>query len=137
VSDQERLFGGESSLKPWQGGLPTPDVNAPAPVHRFGHDTEYAAARLVEPRTGTLRAEALRAIAKAGDHGLTHNELAVVTDRRHYSIAPRCTELVEMGWVVDSGHRRPTETGSPAIVWILSEEARAGAGRVPVEAEGA
>jgi hypothetical protein len=113
VSDQSSLW-----------DLPDPGRNQPAPVHRFGHDTEVAAANLVQPRTGTLRELALAAIRKAGDYGLTHNELAVVTDKRHYSIAPRVTELVEMGWVVDSRQRRPTDTGSAAIVWVLSDRAK-------------
>jgi hypothetical protein len=125
VNEQGALFAPESDgRKLWQEGLPDPAQNAPAPVHRNAHDTEYEAARFVEPRTGTLRALALATITEAGDRGLTHNELAAITGKRHYSIAPRVTELVEMGWVRDSGLRRPTDTGSPAIVWILTEAAR-------------
>jgi hypothetical protein len=95
--------------------------NTPGKLHRHAHDTERIAAEMVRPRTGTLRAKALVTIAAAGENGLTHGELAETTGERHYSIAPRVTELVDQGWIVDSGRRRPTDTGSPAIVWILSE----------------
>ena len=124
---QDALFEIEKStdLRPWQGGLPDPSINRPAPVHRQAHDTERAAAAMVYPRTGTLRHLALHALALNNANGLTHGELAVITGKRHYSIAPRVTELVELGWVIDSGRRRPTDTGSPAIVWVLSERGKA------------
>jgi hypothetical protein len=124
---QDRLFEPEiDALRPWQrSDLPDPSVNRPAPVHRNAHDTERTASGLVFPRTGTLRLSALIALDRAGEDGLTHGELAEQTGHRHYSIAPRVTELVRDGWVVDSGRRRPTDTGSPAIVWVLSARGKA------------
>jgi hypothetical protein len=124
---QDRLFESKvDELKPWQrSNLPDPSENRPGPVHRNAHDTERTASGLVFPRTGTLRLSALIALDRAGEAGLTHGELAEDTGHRHYSIAPRVTELVSMGWVVDSGRRRPTDTGSPAIVWVLSERGKA------------
>ena len=125
--DQGSLFGAADApqLRPWQGGLPDPETADIWPaVHSNPSDTEQAAADLVHPRAGTLRALALAAIAASGKRGLTQEEIAAVTRKRHYSIAPRCAELQRLGWVVDSGIRRPTETGSPAIVWTLSERVR-------------
>ena len=116
MSDQGALFPTDDR-KPWQRATP-------GKLHRHAHDTERAAAERVGPRTGTLRALAFRTIASAGDDGLTHGELAMLAGKRHYSIAPRVTELVEQGYVRDSGKRRPTDTGSPAIVWVLTERGR-------------
>ena len=119
----DRLFELEDDRKPWQrSGLPDPSADRPPPVHARAHDTERIAAGLVRPRAGTLRELALATIAEHPE-GVTHGELAELTGKRHYSIAPRVTELVEMGWVMDSHRRRPTDTGSPAIVWTLTPRA--------------
>lgn len=103
--------------------LPDPSAEIPAPHHRTGTDTEQEAARLMTPRAGTLREEALRAFTDALDTGLTDRELARVTGRYLYSIAPRRVELTRQGWLVDSGQRRRTDRGSRAVVWKLSDAA--------------
>lgn len=36
-------------------------------------------------------------------------------------VRSRCSELVEAGWIADSGDRRRTRAGSPAIVWQALE----------------
>lgn len=124
MSDQAALFADVvPGTKPYRP-LPAPDENELGRLHRDAHDTERAAARLIEPKTGTLRALALARVFDAGSEGLTHGELAEVTGKNHYSIAPRVTELVDLGWVIDSGQRRKTALGSPAIVWICSERGR-------------
>lgn len=125
MSAQESLFDKViPGTKPYRA-LPAPDGDELGRLHHDAHDTERVAARLIEPKTGTLRALALARIFDAGSEGLTHGELAEVTGKNHYSIAPRVTELVDLGWVIDSGQRRKTALGSPAIVWICSERGRA------------
>ena len=104
--------------------LPDPLAGMPAWMHREAGDTERAAAALVQPRTGTWRARVLEAITTAGEHGLTDWELHDALGGNLYTVAPRRKELVELGWVVDSGSRRPTNNGARAIVWVLSERAR-------------
>lgn len=106
-------------------GLADPTVNAAGADH--GRETERAAALAAMPRTGTNRMRALAAMALAGGDGLTDYELAEQTRIYLYSIAPRRVELLKGGWVRDSGHRRETPNGTPAVVWVLTE---AGAARL-------
>lgn len=108
-----------------QPSLLDPTGRIPAPAHRDGSDTEYLAAQMMTPKAGTLRERALLAIARADDRGLTDHELADATEVYLYSIAPRRTELVRMGWVEDSGDRRDSPMKRPAVVWVLTAAGRA------------
>lgn len=103
-----------------------PDVaeQMPAPFHHDGPGSEQEAAALITPRAGTLRERALVAIHGADEDGLTDHELAERTGIYLYSIAPRRSELVKLGWVEDSGIRRLTPGNVHAVVWILSDRAR-------------
>lgn len=92
-------------------------------THLHARATETAAAQLVQPRTGTHRDTALKAIAAAPD-GLTDEELAATTGIHQPSIAPRRVELAKQGWVHDSGRTRPTRQGAEATVWVLTPPAR-------------
>ena len=105
---------------------PLPDVTdqIPAPYHHDGPGSEQEASALITPRAGTLRERALVAIHGAGEDGLTDHELARKTGVYLYSIAPRRSELVKLGWVEDSGERRLTPGGVHAVVWVLSGRAR-------------
>ena len=102
--------------------LPSPSADRPVPLHAGAHDTERAAAELIRPKAGTARERVLEEIRHAGERGRTDYELAQALEMRQYTAAPRRCELVEMGWVVDSGKRRETDSGSPAIVWVLSPQ---------------
>ena len=93
-------------------------------VHRDGTDTERAAALRVMPRSGTQRAAVLHALRMVGNDGLTDYQLHAIykIGARPHVPATRREELIADGWpIVDSGKRRPTDTGSPAIVWRLEE----------------
>jgi hypothetical protein len=103
--------------------LNDPTATIPAPHHRHPRDTEVLAAQLITPNAGTLRKQALDAFTQAAD-GLTDQELADVTNRYLYSIAPRRVELVRMGWIHDTGARRRSPRGIAAVVWGLTDEAR-------------
>lgn len=89
-----------------------PDTGAP--------ETERAAAILTMPRTGTARIKVLAAIAGASD-GYTDDELQVALAMNPSTQRPRRVELVEQGWIEDSGRRRKTRGGSQAVVWVLTE----------------
>ena len=78
--------------------------------------TERAAALEVWPKTGTQRQAVLEALL-AAPHGLTDPEIAEHTGLYLYSAAPRRTELLQAGWVEDSGLRRDSGRGRNAIVW--------------------
>ena len=104
--------------------LNDPATPTPAPHHhRHPRDTEVAAAQLITPIAGTLRCIALDAFRDAGPRGLTDQELAGATGRYLYTIAPRRVELVQQGWVQDSGARRRGVRGRSAVVWALTSEA--------------
>jgi hypothetical protein len=107
-------------------GEPDPARDKVGRFHHDGHDTERIAAELVAPRSGTQRARVLGWLRAAGEVGSTDFELwheAGIGARPHVP-GTRREELIADGWpIVDSGRRRLTDTGAPAIVWKL-EEAR-------------
>ena len=72
--------------------------------------------------TQNWRYRVLMAIADSGAHGSTDHEL----DERlkppggASNIRPRRGELLQNGYIEDSGTKRKTRSGSPATVWRLS-----------------
>jgi hypothetical protein len=98
------------------GAFHGPAADAPA--------TEREAAVAVFPRSGTSRWQVLLEIERAGDTGRSDYELACETGLRLYTAAPRRNELLNDGWIQDSGRRRPTDSGALAVVWILTANGR-------------
>jgi hypothetical protein len=92
--------------------------------HRDAGDTESGAALAQLPKSGTDRRKVLNFIGEQGERGATDEELSLGIPLRLYTAAPRRNELRDGGWVVDSGRRRPTTTGTAAIVWVLSPAGR-------------
>jgi len=86
--------------------LPDPTRDIAGALHRGAGDTERAAAELAAPRSGTWRWRVLLAVELGG---------------LLYTVAPRRHELARDGWIVDSGERRRTPSGTEAVVWVLSE----------------
>ena len=89
-----------------------------APGHR-GVDTSVKAADAIAMKLGRLQRMAEAAIRKAGDDGLTADELAEQLQKQRWSIQPRTTELNRKGIIQDSGKRRFNVTGRAAIVWVV------------------
>lgn len=117
------------TLSQLQRARPDPSRPLEGRRHADGGDTERHAARAVAPRSGTQRAavlEVLRAAQASGD-GCTDYELwRLGIGARPHVPGTRREELIADGWpIVDSGLRRPTDTGSPAIVWRLIERGEA------------
>lgn len=85
------------------------------------HDTEVAAA--ASDRT-TLRERVLEVYRNAGPRGLSDYEASVRAGiARPHSAGTRREELIRRGYrIVDSGQRRPTDSGRMAIVWVLGED---------------
>jgi hypothetical protein len=98
-------------------------------------ETERQAAAGVYPRSGTKRLAVLAALAGAGQAGLTDFEGAAETGIYLYTYAPRRVELLDDGWLEDSGLRRPTSSGKMAAVWRLSPQGRHWLAERGVEAE--
>lgn len=107
-------------------GLPDPEANR---IGKFSDPeasgapvTQRKAAILVYPRSGTYRIGVLRAIAKADAHGATDEELYQATGWDENTVRPRRNELMNDGWVEDSGRTRRTPSGKDAVVWVLTEQ---------------
>lgn len=89
--------------------------------------TSHEAAASARPRAGTLRADALVALAAAGTAGLTDFELATKVSQLsgrpvgQTSIGVRRKELTTAGYVTATDRRRPSTTGTPAIVWQITD----------------
>lgn len=84
-------------------------------------DTSHEAARRAQVRAGTNRARAL--VAHWIHHaGLTDFELADICHSGQTSIGKRRGELVRLGLVEATTGRRPSPTGSPAVVWRITPD---------------
>jgi len=91
-----------------------------------GSDTSEMAARMVSNRAKVERAilDALR-IAYTSPRfgpGLTDDQLEQVTKGLHQTVSASRRGLVLKGLVKDSGKRRATRTGRPAVVWIATQQ---------------
>lgn len=87
-------------------------------------DTQRLAAVGVYPRTGTYRRGVLDCIARSGATGVTDQQIYLLTGLDENTVRPRRNELMNDGWIVDSGLTRPTPSGKAAVVWVLSDRAR-------------
>jgi hypothetical protein len=103
-------------LKPWQGGRPV-DEDRTGKVRRDHPSTSRAAARSL--RSGSARARVFEAIC-AAPNGLTDEEIQARLGMNPSTQRPRRVELVEDERIRDSGQRRPTASGSLAIVWVAA-----------------
>jgi len=92
--------------------------------------TSREAARRIKKRSPLQRQRVSRCILDAGSHGRTDEETGTELGMLLHSVSPRRGELVKLGLVRDSGRRRPTSSGRPAIVWVATAAgAAAGNGR--------
>lgn len=105
----------------------TPTARATDPT------TSHDAAAAVRPRAGSSRARALVALAAAGTAGLTDFELAERTGVPQTSIGVRRKELQRVGCVEPTDRRRLSPSGTPAIVWTITELGELEARRVAHE----
>lgn len=102
------------------------DANDIGLVRNDHPSTAKAAAHAAFPRSGTWRRKVLDAIAlrPRTDDELQHDlTMSGNTER------PRRVELVDGGWINDSGERRRTAGGQDAIVWQLARPLPAEADR--------
>lgn len=119
---------GHAEQLSFDDALPNPDRVTIGAFHgpaAGAPETERRAALEVYPRTGTCRRRVLDAIALASERGMTDEELSLELRMRLYTAAPRRNELLNDGWIEDSGARRPTTTGARATVWVLTAAGRA------------
>ena len=86
-----------------------------------GTDTSDEAAAELAPSLGRMQRMVQHAIAEAGLHGLTGDEIGERTGINKYTVRARTAELRKAGVIGDSGQRRVNCTGRRAIVWVLHE----------------
>lgn len=94
-----------------------PDLFSIGKVRHDHPDTARAAALAVAPRTGTQRRRVLERIAARPS---TDDEIQRALNMNGNTERPRRVELVDGGWVRDSGLRR-----KGAIVWELARAVEA------------
>lgn len=82
--------------------------------------TSRDAAERVAPSAKAWREKIMQRLAALGAEGATADELVVFYGVQHNTIAPRLTELKSAGRIVHGGRRRPTRSGSLAIVWLAA-----------------
>lgn len=83
-------------------------------------ETQRAAAVMAYPASGTQRAKVLDFIDSSGEYGATDEEIQVFLGMNPSTQRPRRVELVEGGWIEDSGRRRKTRSRRDAVVWVRS-----------------
>ena len=59
-----------------------------------------------------------------GEGGYTDEELEYILKRKHQSVSASRNLLCRKGYLYDSGERRPTSSGNPAIVWERTDKER-------------
>lgn len=111
-----------------------PGADGAGKARSDGSATMRAAALLAEPRSGTNRRAVLDAVsAVARDPrtvGLTDVEIQRATGLNPNSARPRRVELVDGGWLADSGATREHH-GREHTVWVLTEKAAKLVGGLP------
>lgn len=105
--------------------IPNADENMLGPSN--DKDTSKKAAEFNYPRSGTQRHRVLMALAEAGEHGLTRDEICEWLQKRRRkkisesAIDARVWELEKkMGYIEPTGRARMTQTGALAEVLTIS-----------------
>ena len=89
------------------------------PPHQKHSDTSEAAAKSIARKVNQLHRRLLARLHSVGSEGLTDAEMQEDLEMAGNTQRPRRIELVEMGRVKDSGHRRRGPSGRKATVWVL------------------
>lgn len=104
-------------------GLGLAEVGQPA-FSNNSTDTSAEAGASIRHITGVLALRCYDEIAATYRNdgvGLTVDALEQRLQGKHQTISARVNELRNAGWVIDSGIRRKTRSGRPAIVWTPSQ----------------
>jgi hypothetical protein len=94
-----------------------PQLNFDGYAQRNHPSTAKAAAKRIKQKSGTKRMLVLTLLKAVYPDGLTDQEMQDNLKMRNQTQNPRRLELLEMGWIEDSGGTRHTEAGLDAIVW--------------------
>lgn len=81
--------------------------------------TSKLAAQSMRSLAGAQQQRVLECLQRAGDAGLTDEEIQRALDLSGNSERPRRSKLVELGLVRNSGIMRLTSSGHAAVVWAV------------------
>lgn len=95
-----------------------PPVRERLPPHQRHSTTSRQAAAKIAPSCNELQARVLAFIRAHG--GATDNEIQDGLEMNPSTQRPRRVELVAKGLVRDSGRKRATGSGRPAVVWEVA-----------------
>lgn len=87
------------------------------PASVAGSETSVAAAKSIEPVSGRLRKAVYEWLKSRGEQGGTDQEIQDALGMADNTERPRRIELVEAGYVRDSGQKRLTRSKRAAVVW--------------------
>lgn len=93
----------------------------PAPPAQRGSPTSQAAAALIEPTAGTLRAQVLAFLRSECERGATDEEMQIALTMNPSTQRPRRIELEKTGLVLRTAQTRKTTSGRDAVVFIAAE----------------
>jgi hypothetical protein len=82
--------------------------------------TSQAAAASMRGRPLSKQRAQVLSFIRASNTGATAFEISVVLEMQQSVVARRCTDLHELGLIVDSGRTRPGSTGRQLTVWVTS-----------------
>ena len=106
----------------WSDTPSHPHVNNTSGARNSDPITSHQASAIAQVNAETNRALALQLLNDAHPDGLTDFELASLSGVQQTSIGKRRGELRDAGFVEDSGHTRPSPSGTQAIVWRIKDE---------------
>ncbi len=86
-----------------------------------GTATSKAAAKAIEPHINEQHRLLLGYYRFYGRDGVTDQEMSEATKLDGSTVRPRRIELVDKGFVIDSGRTRATKTGRQATVYVAKE----------------
>ena len=98
---------------------PEPFDDAPAPAQRHS-PTSVAAAEQIEPVVEILIKRVLYRVQACGMYGATDEELQTFLSIGGSTERPRRWELVNAGFIKDSGRTRRTGSGRASVVWVVT-----------------
>ena len=87
-------------------------------VPHNGTDTSKAAAQAILPKLSEVLMRIHMQIIRSGKLGMTCDEIERELKLRHQTASARVRDLAQRGVIDDSGSRRATSSGRPAIVWV-------------------
>lgn len=104
-----------------------PTLGAPSTLNHIGWehnidapDTSVSVHRKMALKAGKANHEVFFTILDAGINGYTDDELELRLERAHQSVSATRRGLVRMGYLEESGRKRETRYGNPAIVWVVT-----------------